>query len=199
MEVENALIDVALISITAAVLITMIGVGVDPAPNLHLDATTTISFSAAFLSVTNVVFAFAGHVAFFSFISEFRDPREFPKALYLLQVVDITMYLIVAIVIYRYTGADVKSPALGSASTVVMKVAYGIAMPTVSKMTVRQLHEIDSVLDLVRGCNLRPRSSQVHLRSYLSWHQTHVSKDITGYRILGCNYPGSVVDCVDNR
>ena len=101
-------------------------------PNLHLSATVSTSLAPAFLSVTNIIFAYAGHVAFFSFISEFRDPTEFPKALYLLQATDISMYVIVAIVVYRYTGEDVASPALGSASNVVMKVAYGIALPTVS-------------------------------------------------------------------
>ncbi|KAF1987617.1 amino acid transporter [Aulographum hederae CBS 113979] len=119
------------ISIVAAVLITMIGLGVDPKPNLHLDATIKTSFSQAFLSVTNIVFAYAGHVAFFSFISELKNPHDFPKALYLLQVVDTSMYLVVAIVVYRYAGADVASPALGSTSPVVKKVAYGIALPTI--------------------------------------------------------------------
>lgn len=110
----------------------MIGVGVDPAPNLHLQATTTTAFPKAFLSVSNIIFAYAGHVAFFSFISEFRDPTEFPKALYLLQSIDVSMYVVVAIVVYRYTGSSVSSPALSSTSPVVMKVAYGIALPTVS-------------------------------------------------------------------
>ncbi|OAG02500.1 amino acid transporter [Paraphaeosphaeria sporulosa] len=119
------------ISICGSVIVTMIAVGVQPSPKLHLDATRTIGFSAAFLSVTNIVFAYAGHVAFFSFISEFRDPREFPKALFLLQATDVSMYIVVATVIYRFTGQDVTSPALGSASNVVMKVAYGIALPTI--------------------------------------------------------------------
>lgn len=41
------------------------------------------------------------------------------------------MYLIVAVVTYRYAGADVKSPALSSTSPMVQKVAYGIAIPTI--------------------------------------------------------------------
>lgn len=110
----------------------MIALGVDPKPNLNLAATYSPSFAPAFLAVTNIIFAYAGHVAFFSFISEFRDPSEFPKALFMLQATDITMYLVVAIVVYRYAGVDVASPALGSASKVVVKIAYGIALPTVS-------------------------------------------------------------------
>jgi amino acid permease len=119
------------ISICGAVFVTMIALGVDPKPNLRLAATYSPSFAPAFLAVTNIIFAFASHVAFFSFISELRDPSEFPKALFMLQATDITMYLVVTIVVYRYAGVEVASPALGSASRVVVKVAYGIALPTV--------------------------------------------------------------------
>ena len=41
------------------------------------------------------------------------------------------MYLIVAVVTYRYAGHDVASPALGSTSPMLRKVAYGIALPTI--------------------------------------------------------------------
>lgn len=60
-----------------------------------------------------------------------RDPREYPKTLYLLQFTDTSMYVIVAVVIYIYGGKDVKSPALGSTSPLLAKIAYGIAIPTV--------------------------------------------------------------------
>ncbi|KAH7138207.1 transmembrane amino acid transporter protein-domain-containing protein [Dendryphion nanum] len=119
------------ISICGAVLITMIGVGVNPLPNILLNPTVNTSLAPAFLSVANIVFAYAGHIAFFTFISELRDPKEFPKALYLLQITDISMYIIVAVVIYRFTGGSVTSPALGSASNTVMRIAYGIALPTI--------------------------------------------------------------------
>ena len=123
----------AFISIFSAVMITMIGVGIEE-PDPHPSATVSTSFASAFLSVTNIIFAYAGHVAFFSFISELRDPRDFPKALYLLQAVDTTMYIVVAVVVYRYAGSDVASPALGSTAPVVLKVAYGIAIPTVRQL-----------------------------------------------------------------
>lgn len=79
----------------------------------------------------NICFAYAGHMAFFSFISEMKTPRDFPKALIGLQTTEICLYLVSAIVIYRYAGADVASPALGSTAPVVKKIAYGIALPTV--------------------------------------------------------------------
>ena len=108
----------------------MIGIGIEK-PSLHVDVTTTTSFYTAFLAVTNVVFAYAGHVNFFSFISEMHKPGEYTKALYLLQAADITMYTVVAVVIYGYGGPEVASPALGSTSLTVRKVAYGIAIPTI--------------------------------------------------------------------
>jgi hypothetical protein len=72
-----------------------------------------------------------GHAAFFGLAAELKDPRDFPKGLCLLQGIDICLYLVAAVVIYRYGGPDVSSPALGSAGHIVGKVAYGIALPTV--------------------------------------------------------------------
>lgn len=137
----------AFISILSAVMITMIGVGIEQ-PDPVVQATVKIGFASAFQSVTNIIFAFAGHVAFFTFISELKNPKDFPKALICLQIWDISLYVIVSIVVYRYTGPDVASPALGSASPVVSKVAYGIALPTVS--TNRKNERNDLVLTVCR-------------------------------------------------
>lgn len=114
------------LSIVTAVLITMIALGAENPSNGHFRGTAPpgTPFHSAFLSVTNIVFAFAGHVAFFSFISEMREPKDFTKALVLLQVSDTTMYLIVAMVCYAYAGDQVLSPAIGSAGGVVGKVAW---------------------------------------------------------------------------
>ncbi|KAM3073697.1 hypothetical protein ACMFMF_006900 [Clarireedia jacksonii] len=90
-----------------------------------------LKFREAFLSIANILFAYGGHVAFFGFMAELRDPRDFPKSLAFLQTCDITMYIIVAIVVYIYTGATVKSPALSSAGVLVSKIAFGIAIPTI--------------------------------------------------------------------
>ena len=137
------------ISIVSAVMITMVGVGVERPGSGTVDVTVKSDFAKGFEAVTNIIFAYAGtifrpslpisipltpspgHVAFFSFISELRAPESFPKALFLLQGADISMYLIVAIVTYRYAGTDVASPALGSTSPLLRKVAYGIAIPTI--------------------------------------------------------------------
>ncbi|OQE26523.1 hypothetical protein PENSTE_c005G05787 [Penicillium steckii] len=118
-------------SILAAVLITMIAIAIQRPGDGKIDATTKIDVATGFLAVTNIVFAYAGHVAFFGFISEMKIPTDYPKTLYLLQGTDTIMYTVAAIVIYYYGGKDVKSPALSSTSPITAKVAYGIAIPTI--------------------------------------------------------------------
>ncbi|TFY53426.1 hypothetical protein EVJ58_g9461 [Rhodofomes roseus] len=118
------------ISVFTAVMITMIGVGV---AGHHGGVTTTanLKFASAFLAVTDIVFAYSGHVTFFTFLSEMKNPADFAKALYALQIADTTLYLVVGVVVYAYTGADTVSPALGNTGTTLRKVAYGIALPTI--------------------------------------------------------------------
>lgn len=72
-----------------------------------------------------------GNVVFFSFISEMKVPTDYPKALFLLQTTDTTMYIVTAVVIYYFGGKEVQSPALGSAGPLISKIAYGVAIPTV--------------------------------------------------------------------
>ncbi|KAL2831805.1 transmembrane amino acid transporter protein-domain-containing protein [Aspergillus cavernicola] len=121
---------VSFISILTAVIVCMVGVGVIK-PGTKVEAVVETNLYHGFTAVTNIVFAFCGHAAFFGLAAELKDPRDFPKGLCLLQGIDISLYLIAAVVIYRYGGADVASPALGSAGPIVGKVAYGIALPTI--------------------------------------------------------------------
>ncbi|KAI0748424.1 transmembrane amino acid transporter protein-domain-containing protein [Daedaleopsis nitida] len=121
---------VSFVSIMSAILITMIGVGVAGHQG-SVKATANLTFAAAFLSVTDIIFAYAGHVAFFTFIAEMKKPADFPKALYMLQIADTTLYLIIGIVVYAYTGDSTVSPALGNTGMTLRKVAYGIALPTI--------------------------------------------------------------------
>jgi hypothetical protein len=73
----------------------------------------------------------AGHVAFFSFQSELKNPRDFKKALFFEQGIAVTFYMVISVVIYYYAGPLVASPALGSASPLVTKIAFSIALPTI--------------------------------------------------------------------
>jgi amino acid permease len=123
------------LSILSAVLITIIALGVSPeAAYKDMKATYHPNFPTAFNSICNAIFAYAGHVAWVSFISELRDPNDFPRALGSQQLVQIMLYTMTALVVYRYAGEHVASPALSSTSDVVRKVAWGVS-PTSTPST----------------------------------------------------------------
>ncbi|RDH26678.1 hypothetical protein BDQ94DRAFT_186454 [Aspergillus welwitschiae] len=90
----------------------------------------TAYVSQSIISIANIVFAYAGHVAFFAFFSELRGVRDYPRALALLQVSEVTLYMVTAIVIHVLAGNDVASPSLNSVSPIFKKISYGIAIPT---------------------------------------------------------------------
>ncbi|GAB1209483.1 hypothetical protein APSETT445_008262 [Aspergillus pseudonomiae] len=119
------------LSIFGAVMITMISVSVQDFPGRTIDATVETNLYTGFQAVSNIVFAYCAHVAFFGLIAEMENPKDFNKSLLMLQSFEICLYLTAAVVIYYYVGTDVHSPALTSAGPVMKKVAYGIAIPTV--------------------------------------------------------------------
>ncbi|RAH45330.1 neutral amino acid permease [Aspergillus brunneoviolaceus CBS 621.78] len=119
------------LSIFSAVMITMIGVGVQDHPGRIIEATVDTSLYKAFSAVSNIVFAYCAHVAFFGLIAEMEKPKDFKKSLFMLQGFEICLYTTAAIVVYYYVGKDVQSPALSSAGPLLKKIAYGIAIPTI--------------------------------------------------------------------
>lgn len=81
---------------------------------------------------------------------------------------DTSLYLVVAIVIYHYTGAEVKSPALLSASPIVAKVAFGIAIGTIiiAGVIIAHVGAKTIYVRLFRGTS---RMNEYSLVSYGSW------------------------------
>jgi amino acid permease len=120
----------AFVSIIVAVFICMIAVGIEN-PGSGVVAVAKTDLYHGFSAVCNIVFAFSGHAAYFGLMAELKNPRDFTKSLCLLQGIDISLYLVASLVIYRYAGDGVTSPALGSASPLIAKICYGIALPTV--------------------------------------------------------------------
>lgn len=133
----------------------MIAISIQRPAAGQVHATTPTNLNHAFLAVTNIIFGYGkllvllilfsrhhvnrncplvGNFVFFSFISEMKAPSDYPKALFLLTGTDTSMYIVAAVVIYYYGGQNVTSPALGSTSPLISKIAYGIAIPTVSEL-----------------------------------------------------------------
>ncbi|KAJ4171173.1 hypothetical protein NW754_007319 [Fusarium falciforme] len=127
-----------MISIVAAVLITMISIGVSK-PNLaedgwkpDLKVVNNPGFKTIFNAVLKIVWAFAGHHAYVSYMAEMRDPvNDFPWALSWLGVIGASFYTFLAVGIYCLSGEYTTSPALGAAPRIAAKAAYGIVIPAI--------------------------------------------------------------------
>ncbi|KAJ5957812.1 Amino acid transporter transmembrane [Penicillium viridicatum] len=120
---------VSFISIFTAVMVTMIALGIQN-DGAAVKPVVEANLVTGIMSACNIAFSYVSHNTFFTFMAELKDPKDFPKALALLQSIDMTLYIVAAVVIYRFTGADVASPALGSAGLLISRIAYGIALPT---------------------------------------------------------------------
>lgn len=119
----------AVVSILAAGIVGMIGAGIHPVAGRTIDIARSSDFVTAFVSITNPVFAYAGHFMFFILISEMKDPRGAMKAAYTLQGFATTFYIVFAVVTYYYIGSGVVSPSFSSLPAAWAKAAYGIAIP----------------------------------------------------------------------
>ncbi|CAF3488219.1 hypothetical protein FGSG_08055 [Fusarium graminearum PH-1] len=120
-------------SITLAVLITVGDVAHErPIGSGSIEIARELGFTGAFLAVTNIAISFSSHSCFFTVINEFKEPKDWPKALAFLQIVDTVLYILAAVVIYVFVGPDVPSPALSAAGSPTMRKAiWGIAIPTI--------------------------------------------------------------------
>ncbi|OQE43631.1 hypothetical protein PENCOP_c003G08510 [Penicillium coprophilum] len=154
----------AFLSVFVATVLTMITVGVQTKGHIKNEATTDVSFREGFLAVTNIIFAYLAHVAYFGFISETEDPRTFNKSLAMLQIVDTVLYLVSALLIYHYVGPDVQSPAILSLSPLMSKIAWGLSIPTTILSGVVLGHVACKYIyvRMFRG------SDKMHSRSFLS-------------------------------
>ncbi|KAJ5138218.1 uncharacterized protein N7515_003066 [Penicillium bovifimosum] len=127
------------VSIIAAIGITIIGTGVQAtnSPGGLSEVPWSawpkdnITFTEAFIAVTNIVFAYSFAMCQFSFMDEMHTPRDFIKSIWTLGITEITIYTLTGALIYAFVGQDVSSPALTSAGDTLSRVAYGIALPVI--------------------------------------------------------------------
>lgn len=127
------------VSIIIAILITIIATGVEAsnkpgglgAVNWSAWPPPDISFSKAFLAVTDIVFAYSFAVCQFSFMSELHTPKDYVKSIWALGLMEIFIYTLTGSLIYAFVGQGVHSPALLSAGSVISRVAFGVALPVI--------------------------------------------------------------------
>lgn len=126
-------------SIILAIGVTIIATGVDAnkapgglaAVNWSAWPKENLSFSEAFVAVTNIIFAYSFALCQFSFMDEMHTPRDYVKSIWALGITEIVVYTLTGALIYAFVGQDVGSPALLSAGSLLSRVAFGIALPVI--------------------------------------------------------------------
>jgi hypothetical protein len=89
------------------------------------------TFYAAFLSITNILFAYSFAMCQFSFMDEMHTPKDYIKSVWALGIIEITIYTLTGSLVYVFVGSGVESPALLSASKLIARIAFGVAIPVV--------------------------------------------------------------------
>lgn len=126
-------------SICIAIFVTMVATGVTASKAAGGLAAAPwsawpppdITFSKVFLSVTNIVFAYAFAVCQFSFMAEMHSPRDYVKSIWVLGIIEIFIYTLTGAIIYSFVGIDVGSPAILSGTHTISRVAFGLALPVI--------------------------------------------------------------------
>lgn len=133
----------------APVIIVIVAVGVQDRPTTAPQTGVWVSnyklfnspsFTQAISSVSTLIFAYAGTPGFFPIAEEMRDISRYGWSVLICQGAVTAMYIVTGCVIYYYCGSYVASPALGSAGTLVKKVAYGISLPGILMSTILLIH-----------------------------------------------------------
>ncbi|KAF1940872.1 hypothetical protein EJ02DRAFT_512839 [Clathrospora elynae] len=120
------------VSVIVAVIVAMVAIGIQkPDTGNILAVRPDVPLVKWLGPAMNIILAYTGHVAFFSFSAELKNPHDFRKALFFEQGIAVIFYMLISAVIYYYTGPLVASPALGSASPLFSKICFGIALPTI--------------------------------------------------------------------
>ncbi|KAK4630125.1 N amino acid transport system protein [Fulvia fulva] len=129
---------VGVVGIISAILVLTVAVGVQDRPSAAPQTgpwssdyriTATPTPASAFQALSTLVFAYAGTPAFFSIVSEMREPRKYVRSMAICQGVVTALYLAIGIVVYYFCGSYVASPALGSAGVLMKRICYGLALP----------------------------------------------------------------------
>lgn len=124
------------VSIMAAIFITIIATGIqrgDAGVPSDWSAwpVENMTFTQAFIAITNIVFAYSFAICQFSFMDEMHTPKHFVKSIWALGLIEIVIYTLTGALIYYFVGQDVKSPSLLSAGPLISKIAFGIALPVI--------------------------------------------------------------------
>ncbi|KAH0040861.1 amino acid transporter, partial [Aureobasidium melanogenum] len=87
------------------------------------------SFVVGMINASNIFVSTSGSSMFLPVISEMRRPQDYRKACLWAGLIVGAMYLTFSLVIYRWCGSWLSTPAFGSAGPLFKKISYGISLP----------------------------------------------------------------------
>lgn len=127
------------VSIIVAILITIIATGVKAsnapgglsAVDWSVWPPEGTTFASAFLSTTNIIFAYSFAVCQYSFMAEMHTPSDYVKSIWALGLIEMFIYTMTGALVYAFVGSSVNSPALLSAGPLISRIAFGIALPVI--------------------------------------------------------------------
>lgn len=86
-------------------------------------------FAAGMTATLNIFISGSGSSMYLPIISEMRSPKDYHKAALVAGFLVGALYLSLSLVIYRYCGVWLATPAFGSAGELFKKISYGVALP----------------------------------------------------------------------
>lgn len=87
------------------------------------------TFVAGITASANIFISGSGSMMYMPVVSEMKNPMDYRKACLVAGLLVGALYLTFSLVIYRYCGIWIATPAFGSAGTLFKKISYGIALP----------------------------------------------------------------------
>ncbi|KAH6977521.1 transmembrane amino acid transporter protein-domain-containing protein [Ilyonectria sp. MPI-CAGE-AT-0026] len=128
-----------LVSVVSAIGITIIASGIEAADspgglgNVNWSAwpAPDATFKDGMVAICNMLFAYCFAMFLTPFMSEMHTPTDYMKSVWTLGIIEIVVYTTTGVLIYVFVGADVESPSLLSLSSLLSKVAFGVALPII--------------------------------------------------------------------
>lgn len=124
------------ISAFAAAMVVIVSIGISGPAGAPDDWSRKIeivgnpSFRDALNACLRITYAYSANISFVSYMAEMRDPiKDFKASLAYKELITITLFTVVAIIVYCLAGEYTVSPSLGSAPMIPAQVAFGIILP----------------------------------------------------------------------
>ncbi|SPO05382.1 uncharacterized protein DNG_08069 [Cephalotrichum gorgonifer] len=181
-------------SIFTAVFIVVVGVSVVDRPaaapptgpyDLGIVAVGSPGFVAGLVAALNLFSGFGSTSTFMPVIAEMKEPKRFPKALFISQGLLVACYMSFGMVVYMYCGQYIASPSLASAGGTLEKVAYAISVPGFMMTSTLWVHVAAKFLfvRILRNSEHLQKNTLIH---WTTWLYVEVAPALAaeGYRVI---------------